>query len=171
MTGAPVSGITAYLHRLRNTHLRQRHEVEGAITPVSTVENQSMVCTHCGAVYHQNRWTWDAMPHNSSETLCPACRRVRDREPAAILTVRGDCLTEHKTEILKLIRNRVQNICKQYPLKRIIDMEDDETEAVFTFTDEQLTREIGDALHKTYDGVLDFQYSKEDNLLRVIWQR
>ncbi len=50
-------------------------------------------------------------------------------------------------------------------------MEEDETEAVFTFTDEQLTREIGDTLHKTYDGVLDFKYSSDNSLLRVIWQR
>lgn len=171
MTGAPVSGITAYLQRLKGVRLRQPRVNEQPVTPVHKPKNQTMVCFHCGAVCHEDHWTWDAKPHNSSETLCPACLRVRDRVPAAILTVRGDCLTEHKPEIMKLIREKVQKIGKQYPLKRIMDMEDDETEAVFAFTDEQLSREIGDALHKTYDGVLDFQYSKDDSLLRIIWQR
>ncbi len=169
MTGAPVSGVTTYLHRLKRVHLRD--ESEHPAISAQEPENQVMVCFNCGAVYREKRWTWDAKPKNSSETLCPACLRVRDRVPAAILTVRGDCLTEHKPEIMKLIREKVQKIGKQNPLKRIMDVEDDETEAVFTFTDEQLTREIGDALHRTFDGVLDFQYSKDDSLLRVIWQR
>lgn len=171
MTGAPVSGITAYMNRLRSVRFRHRHEIAAPIAPSHASEKQTMVCTHCGAVCHENNWSWGAMPNNSIATLCPACLRVRDREPAAILTVRGDCLAENKTEILKLIRDRVQIICKKHPLKRIIDMEEDETEAVFTFTDEQLTREIGDTLHKTYDGVLDFKYSSDNSLLRVIWQR
>lgn len=170
MTGAPVSGISTYLHRLTDI-LRQPQRSETPAAAARTLDTQAMVCSHCGAVQQGNRWSWDAMPCNPSETLCPACLRVRDRVPAAILTVRGDCLTEHKSEILKLIREKVQQIGKQHPLKRIIDMEDDETEAVFTFTDEQLTREIGNDLHKTYDGVLDFQYSNDDSLLRVIWQR
>lgn len=169
MNGAPVSGVASYLHHLKGMHLHDKSEQP--VTPTQEPENQAMVCFHCGAVYHEKHWTWDARPKNSSETLCPACLRVRDRVPAAILTVRGDCLTEHKPEIMKLIREKVQKIGKQNPLKRIMDVEDDETEAVFTFTDEQLTREIGDALHRTFDGVLDFQYNKDDSLLRVIWQR
>ncbi len=171
MTGAPGSGISAYLHRLTGIRLPPTRNNEPAAAAVQPAENETLFCSHCGAVYQGNRWIWAARPNHYSETLCPACLRVRDRVPAAILTVRGDCLTEHKSEILKLIREKVQKIGKQYPLKRIIDMEEDETEAVFAFTDEQLTREIGDDLHKTYDGVLDFQYSDDDSLLRVIWQR
>lgn len=168
MTGAPISGLAAYLFRPWNK--LKPFESEPPVTaPVK--DSPSVVCSHCGAVYREERWTWEAKPHDSCETLCPACLRVRDRLPAAILTVRGDCLTEHKKEILKLIRDKVKKINKQHPLKRMMDMEDDETEAVFAFTDEQLTREIGNALHKTYDGVLDFQYSSDDRLLRVIWQR
>ena len=103
--------------------------------------------------------------------LCPACHRIQDRLPAGILTVRGDCLNEHRQEIMTLIHNRVQNIGELHPLKRIMDVECDDTEAVFAFTDVQLTREIGDALHQAYDGVLDFLYNSDDNILRVTWQR
>ena len=168
MTGAPSSGISAALSRLNLDY----HSLEAEhATHSNSSSAQPLVCAHCGAVYHEDRWTWGARPKHSSETLCPACLRVRDRVPAAILTVRGDCLTEHKKEIMRLIRSKIQNVGKQYPLKRVMDMEEDDTEAVFTFTDEQMTREIGDALHKAYAGVLDFQYSNEESILRVVWQR
>lgn len=150
------------------------HRLYEKAQPTKSTDSQdhlSVVCSECGAVYLKNHWTWGTRPQESCETLCPACLRIRDRMPAAILTVRGDCLTEHREEILGLIRNQVKKIGKHHPLKRIMDMESDDTEAVFTFTDEQLTREIGDALHKAFDGVLDFQYSNEDTVLRVVWQR
>ena len=169
MNGASVSGIIASLDYEKTDY--QLSESAQQTTHASSQEHKSVVCSNCGAVYHQDRWTWDARAEDSFETLCPACLRVRDRVPAAILTIRGDCLTEHKNEIMRLIRNKIQKVGKQHPLKRIMDMEDDGTEAVFTFTDEQMTREIGDALHKAFDGVLDFQYSNDDSMLRVVWQR
>lgn len=140
-------------------------------TRTSQQGNKAVVCSGCGAVYQAGRWTWSARPADFCEMLCPACQRIRDRTPAGILTVRGECLNDHKDDVMKLIRNVVQTLGSQYPLKRIIDMEDDDTEAVFTFTDEQLAREIGDSLHFTFDGVLDYQYSAEESMLRVVWQR
>jgi hypothetical protein len=40
-----------------------------------------------------------------------------------------------------------------------------------TTTDPHLARRIGEALHDAYKGTLDYQYNKEDNLLRVTWSR
>jgi hypothetical protein len=129
------------------------------------------VCSGCGAVYQEGRWSWSARPAGSCELLCPACQRIHDRSPAGILTVRGECFTDHRNDVMTHIRDVVQRVGTQHPLKRIIDMVGNDTEAVFTFTDEQLTREIGDSLQFTFDGVLEYQYSSEESMLRVFWQR
>ena len=168
---AKVSVINAVTwFRPENGNRRPR---QGADETGQTVlpDQKTVVCSDCGAVYLNNRWSWDIRPENVDETLCPACQRVQNRMPEGILTVRGECLKEHRNEIMRLIRSRIQKTGSKYPLKRIMDMEGDETEAVFTFTDAQLTREIGDTLHQTFDGVLDFLYSSDANMLRVTWQR
>lgn len=61
------------------------------------------VCPHCGAVYHEGRWTWMARPAQAHAALCPACRRIRDAYPAGFLTVRGPFLQAHKQEILNKV--------------------------------------------------------------------
>lgn len=133
--------------------------------------HRPVVCSGCGAVQHNNRWSWGIRPADFNETHCPACLRIQDRLPAGILTVRGDCFRGHRNEILHLIRSTVNKTGKQHPLKRIMDMEYDDIEAVFTFTDAQLPREIGDALQQSYEGELEYRYNREGTILRVIWQR
>ena len=36
------------------------------------------VCRQCKAVYHKGRWTWDPVPSDSDDIVCPACERIRD---------------------------------------------------------------------------------------------
>lgn len=169
MTGEFASGITGSRHQTSNDYMEYGVDE----TPVQTDArgHESAACSECGAVYNNDRWTWNDKPEECLEMLCPACHRIQNRLPAGILTVRGDCLNEHRKEIMTLIHNRVQYIGEQDPLMRVMDVECDDTEAVFAFTDVKLTREIGDALHQAYDGVLDFLYNSDDNILRVTWQR
>lgn len=129
------------------------------------------VCSECGAVFHKGRWSWDERPADAHEVLCPADQRIRDRVPAGFLTLGGDFLTQHKDEIMNLIRNKAEQEGKAHPLKRIMGMEEQEGKLVFTFTDAHLTRGIGEALHSAYEGELDYEYTKEDIMLRVTWQR
>jgi hypothetical protein len=169
MTGAYVSGVTAFLQQENSDY--ELYDLDHYEYHSCASQHSPVVCSDCGAVYQKERWTWNRRPEDSCETLCPACLRIQDRVPAGILTVRGDCLKEHKHEILSLIRHTIHRVGKQHPLKRVMDIECDDTEAVFTFTDMHLPREIGDALHQTYDGVLDCEYSSDQSMLRVVWQR
>ena len=129
------------------------------------------VCPECKAIYHHGRWAWGSAPANTHEELCPACRRLRDKVPAAFLTLRGDFLAEHKDEIMNLVHNYEQREKTEHPLKRIMDVEEADGGLVFTFTDAHLARGIGEALHHAYEGELDYQYSNEDIMLRVTWSR
>lgn len=129
------------------------------------------VCTACGAVFARGRWAWGGAPAERHEALCPACLRIRDRVPAAFLTVRGAFFAEHREEISHLIHNYEQRERAEHPLKRLMSQEEQEDGAVYTFTDAHLARGIGEALQKAYDGELDYEYTKEDIMLRVTWAR
>ncbi|MHA1567890.1 MAG: BCAM0308 family protein [Alphaproteobacteria bacterium] len=130
------------------------------------------VCPECDAVFQDGRWTWMAEPPaEAHEHLCPACLRIRDKVPAAFLTISGDFFSTHRDEILNRIRNYEERERKEHPLKRIMGMEEQDDGLVITFTDAHLARGIGEALHDAYKGELDYQYTKEDIMLRVYWSR
>lgn len=129
------------------------------------------VCPVCGAVYLSGRWTWMSPPTDARPCLCPACQRIEDRVPAAFLTLRGDFVNSRRDEIMKLINNYAERQRKEHPLKRIMGQEDKEDSVLFMFTDAHLARGIGEALHNAYEGELSYQYTKEDIMLRVTWER
>ncbi len=129
------------------------------------------VCPDCGAVYAGGRWTWKAAPADAREHVCPACHRITDRVPAAFLTLRGDFLARHQNEIMNLIHNYEKRERTEHPLKRIMGSEDQADGIVLTFTDAHLARGIGEALHRAYEGEIDYQFTKEDTMLRVTWTR
>lgn len=128
-------------------------------------------CPNCGAIYQQGRWKWGEAPEGAHRQLCPACQRIEDRVPAAFLTLRGEFFAAHRDEIMNLIHNYEQREKLEHPLKRIMDSEEQEEGFVMTFTDAHLARGIGDAIHRAYEGDVDYQYTKEDIMLRVTWER
>ncbi len=129
------------------------------------------VCPNCGAVYAAGRWTWKEAPADAKEHVCPACHRIMDQVPAAFLTLRGDFLTSHKDEIMNLVHNYEKRERMEHPLKRIMGSEEQADGIVITFTEAHLARGIGHALHRAYEGDIDYQYTKEDIMLRVTWAR
>lgn len=128
-------------------------------------------CPNCGAVFQQGRWTWNERATNAEEAICPACHRIHDRVPAGFLTLAGEFLIQHKDEILNLVRNLEQREKAQHPLKRIMSIEDQGQDVLITFTDPHLARGVGEAVQHAYAGELDFEYTEEDNMLRVNWTR
>ncbi len=131
------------------------------------------LCTDCGAVFANGRWTWVPSPPEAPERgLCPACRRIRDRVPAGVLTLSGEFFDGHREEILNLVHNKVQAQTRQHPMKRIMSIEDDETDGiVIWFTDRHLPRGVGEAVHSAYEGDLEIKYTEEAQLVRAAWSR
>jgi NMD protein affecting ribosome stability and mRNA decay len=128
-------------------------------------------CPECGAVFARGRWSWGDAPADARAHSCPACQRIKDRVPAAFLSVRGDFFAAHRDEILHLIENYEQRERMEHPLKRIMDRESIDDGVMISFTDAHLARGIGKALHDAYEGDVEFQYAKEDIMLRVDWVR
>lgn len=129
------------------------------------------VCPECGAVYKSGRWQWIPKPADAREETCPACNRVRDKLPAGTVQLSGPFFAENRVEILNLVIRRGQQACRQRPLKRIIDIRDQDDGVLVTTTDIALARSIGKAVHDAYQGSLDFQYVKGESELAVRWTR
>lgn len=133
--------------------------------------SEPTVCPDCGAIFTKGRWGWGQAPEDAHETRCPACQRIRDRVPAAFLTLSGEFRKDHEEEIQNLIRNYEQREKAEHPMKRIMDMQETDDGLTVTFTEPRLARGIGEALHRAYEGELDYQYSKGETMLRVSWHR
>lgn len=158
-----------------------RRNVESFDDPY--IEQESLqdntLCSACGAVYITDRWylpgtappdskTGDAAPR---KTLCPACRKMRDKMPGGVLTLAGGFVWEHKEEVLNLINNECARAQALNPLERIISMEASDGEIRITTTNEKLAQRIGRALHKAYSGEIEYKWSEDNKLVRVNWRR
>jgi NMD protein affecting ribosome stability and mRNA decay len=128
-------------------------------------------CPDCGAVYRRGRWRWEAAPQVAVAARCPACLRVRDRLPAASVTLRGAFFAAHRDEILARVRHCEAAEKQTHPMQRIMAIAAEGRGVRVNTTDTHLARRIGDALRDAYKGELEYRYNKEDNLLRVLWSR
>ena len=126
-------------------------------------------CSQCGAVFHAGRWQWREVPEGAHPVVCPACHRIHDHYPAGFLTMKGEFFQSHRDEIMHLVRNHEQHERAEHPLKRIMAVEEQDDATLITTTDIHLARGIGEALHRAYQGDLNFHYNPEQNLLRVSW--
>jgi NMD protein affecting ribosome stability and mRNA decay len=129
------------------------------------------VCPQCGAVFHEGRWQWLAKPAQAHEEMCPACHRIHDDFPAGYVTLSGAFLNAHRDELLHLAKNQEEHEKAEHPLKRIMKIEDQEDGVMISTTDIHLARGIGEALHRAYEGTLEYHYNEQENLLRVVWER
>lgn len=155
-------------HRVqRHDNLFQEH-VHDAYKARGKLPEPS-VCPQCGAVYHGGRWQWGKTPEGAQPSMCPACHRLHDHYPAGILTLDGKFFRAHRDEIMRLVHNHEAHERSEHPLKRIMAVEEKEGATVVTTTDIHLARGLGEALHRAYQGDLDFHYNPEQNLLRVNW--
>src|SRR5271167_1316016 len=129
------------------------------------------VCPQCSAVYHEGRWRWVAKGEGAVEELCPACRRINDKFPAGVVTLRGDFAREHKEEIIRLARHQEEAEKKEHPLNRIISTEDDAQGVVTNTTDIHLPRRIGEAIKRAFHGEIADHFDKDGYFVRVNWTR
>ena len=44
-------------------------------------------------------------PSDADEVVCPACHRIADREPAGFVFIEGEFATQHRDELVHLLRS------------------------------------------------------------------
>ena len=133
---------------------------------------QPAVCPTCGATYCDGRWQWVSLqPASAHPHTCEACRRIRDRYPAGIITLRGGFIGSHRNDLLCLVRNNESLEKQEHPLNRIMRIEERPDSIVITTTDIHLPHRIAEALRNAYKGELEIRYDKEGYFVRVEWRR
>ncbi len=139
---------------------------------------ETTVCKRCASVYTSGRWYLkDQAPEKAAhkvsraDTICPACRKVRDRMPGGILKITGDFVRFHQEEIMNLIRNETNKAQTVNPLERIMALGPIANGIEITTTNEKLAQRIGRALHKAYSGHVEYKWSEDTKLVRVNWHR
>lgn len=129
------------------------------------------VCPDCGAVFRRGRWQWGDASERARPHLCPACRRVRERDPAGSVRLSGPFFTAHRAEVLALVRNAENREKRTHPLQRIMALREVRGALEASTTDIHLARRIGDALGNAFRGTLEIRYSPDEYRVRVNWSR
>jgi NMD protein affecting ribosome stability and mRNA decay len=160
--------------------LSSRKSIDSTSDPylISKGLNGVGVCTKCHAIYNNKRWTLDKDLYekkieqkNTNKVLCPACRKVKDKFPGGIVKLRGEFLTDHRNEILRLVKNEEKRARGFNPLERIMSIEDIQDGIEITTTNEKLAQKIGKSLQKAYQGRVHYKWSDDTKLLRAEWER
>lgn len=128
----------------------------------------------CGARFSNKRWyggEGDKPAAGRQRLVCPACRRIADRNPAGIVMLSGNFLAARKAEIDNLITNTVDISSRKNPLGRIMETTRTKEGITITTTDVKLAQKIGREIFKAHGGDLRFQWNHEEDLVRVNWSR
>lgn len=139
--------------------------------------NEMAVCKKCSSVYHGKRWYHpDDVPvrlaeKTRTEVLCAACQKIRDRFAEGYVTLQGEFVKKHREEVLNLVKNKEERSSRANPLERIIEISDKNGGIEITTTTEKLAQMIGKMLNKAYDGEVEYKWSSDVKLARVVWAR
>jgi hypothetical protein len=103
--------------------------------------------------------------------VCPACRKSTDHFPGGIITLNGAYLTDHKDQILHLIRNEEGRAKEVNPLEGIISIKDLGASVEIHTTTEKFAQRIGKGIEKTFKGDISYHWTHGDKFVRVEWSR
>jgi hypothetical protein len=110
-----------------------------------------------------------ARPESGPAEVCAACRRVAEKFPAGIVTLRGPRLLGQQEQLISLARHEEEAEKKDHPLNRIISIETDAEAIVINTTDIHLPRRIGEAVKRAFHGELDIAFEEDGYFVRVDW--
>lgn len=141
--------------------------------------SEPAICRKCEAVYSRGRWTFDKMvlksePYNKIEpqaTVCPACAQINTGIPAGFVYIKGGFFNEHQEEIENLLKNEEEKLSKTNPLARIMSTKKSKNRITITTTTEHLAQHFGRVLKNAYGGDVRYDFSHENKLARVYWER
>lgn len=140
---------------------------------------KTSVCEGCRSVYMNKRWYADSGLYEhvkknpgTARVFCPACLKIRDRFPGGIVTLKGSYIIGHKQELLNLIRNEEGRARAFNPLERVMTIQENgSAKMIITTTNEKLAQRLGRAIKKAFHGMVAYNWSQDNKLVRVNWER
>ena len=162
-----------------NTNFTKRVDHEGGRHRTRRAMSEPLTCKECGAVYANRRWTVAQNTANNKKhhptvqmTVCPACKQAADGEPRGFVYLDGAFVVGHGKEIEDLIRNEAKRAGEDNPLARILELKErDGHKLTVTTTTEHLAQRLGHAVEKAFGGEVQYNFSHENKIARVSWQR
>lgn len=167
--------------RYSNATFTKRVDHEAGRHHTKRAPKEPAVCASCGAVYANRRWTVADAKRGQDEpkhwrpariTTCPACVQTHGGAPGGYVHLEGAFLVAHRDDIERLVRNEAERAAEDNPLARIMLWKDNgDGKLTLSTTTEHLAQRLGHALEKAYDGKVEYDFSHENKLARVTWQR
>lgn len=165
--------------RFTNTTFTKRVDHDGGRHRTGRAMSEPATCKRCGAVYANRRWTAAQNTANIQTdqramqlTVCPACKQAADGEPRGFVYLDGAFVAGHRKEIENLILNEAKRASEDNPLARILELkEHDGHKLTVTTTTEHLAQRLGHAVEKAFGGEVQYNFSHENKIARVSWQR
>ncbi|HEX5883580.1 MAG TPA: BCAM0308 family protein [Pyrinomonadaceae bacterium] len=165
--------------RFTNTTFTKRVDHDGGRHRTGRARSEPATCKRCGAVYANRRWNAAQNTANIQTdqramqlTVCPACKQAADGEPRGFVYLDGAFVAGHRKEIENLIRNEAKRASEDNPLARILELkEHDGHKLTVTTTTEHLAQRLGHAVEKAFGGEVQYNFSHENKIARVSWQR
>lgn len=162
-----------------NATFTKRVDREGGRHRTRRAMSEPATCKECGAVYANRRWTAAQNTANNKKdqrtvqlTVCPACKQAADGEPCGFVYLDGPFLVRHGKEIENLILNEAKRAGEDNPLARILELKEREGHKLtVTTTTEHLAQRLGHAVEKAFGGKVQYNFSHENKIARVSWQR
>lgn len=135
-----------------------------------------VICPTCHAIYQSGHWLWAKKEEirditSADQSLCPACKRIRDKYPAGVVVLEGQYLTRRKEEILNLVDRIVKEQGYKSPLKKVINRGENRGAIVINLTDDHMARHLGEAIYRAHKGDLKIKYGEGSRFVRVYWNR
>jgi NMD protein affecting ribosome stability and mRNA decay len=136
------------------------------------------ICPSCRAVYHKKRWSLDeGLLFETKKRKgvlyqkCPACRKIEDGYAMGIVNLSGDFVTEHRDEIINLLRSEERHAIEKNPLERLMKIERRGNGLHVETTTDSLALRIGRVLSRAYKGHAKFDWKHGDKSVIVEWGR
>lgn len=136
------------------------------------------LCQVCHALYRHKRWqlepevvaAMEADPATQWMT-CPACQKIAEHYPEGIVTLRGDYLWRHETEIRNILSNEAERVMAKNPISRIMTIATAGESLVIETTEQKLAEHLGRSLNRAHNGELQVAWSRSPRVCRVNWER
>jgi NMD protein affecting ribosome stability and mRNA decay len=166
--------------RYSNVTYSKRVDHEAGRHHAFRAHTEPEVCKTCGSVYADRRWVTaeaakESIKFNTKNsarlTICPACHRQSEGVPSGYVYVKGAFLKKHLYEIERLMLNEAERAAEDNPTARIMERVKSNEQLTIATTTEHLAQRLGHALEKAYGGDIHYEFSHENKLSRVWWQR
>lgn len=128
-------------------------------------------CPTCHATYYEGRWTWHRRPTTVPQVKCPACRRMEDNVPAAVVRLGGPWFIGNRTEVIDRVMAVESRERTQHPMQRIVALNDADGGVQVTTTDPHLARAIAVALHDAFKGEMEMHFPAGGGMPYARWTR